>query len=134
MPYILRPKDFNLEIVCQSADELRVAMELFSGGKNRLPSSDVAARASKNGGTTLKEHVIEVLREQPQHRFLKAREIWDLLKVRNVRINSTKQPDIIANTVRSSINRNQGIFEKRGSKIGLAEWKGSGYADDKVGR
>lgn len=136
MPYKLRFKDWEIE--CATADEVRALIggPLPSGARSVSASHVPADRARMNGSqsTTLKEHVVNVLREQSQPRFLKAREIWDLLKVRGVQINSDKQPDIIANTVRSSMNRHQGIFAKDGSRIGLAEWKNAEHISVKSGR
>lgn len=70
---------------------------------------------------TIKQAIIDVLREI--HRHMVARDIWELLQKRGVTIKSERPVEVVASTIRASINRGQNIFTKDGSKFGLVEWR-----------
>lgn len=66
---------------------------------------------------TLKQAIVELLRET--RRPMTAKEIWDVLSKRNVKINSDRPAEVVASTMRSSMIRNQNIFTKDGPRFGL---------------
>lgn len=88
-----------------------------------LPISPLPQKPKSGRPGTTKQAIIDVLREN--RRPMLAREIWNILSDKGIKIRSPRPIEVVASIMRSSIARNQNIFTKDGTKFGLVEWQGS---------